>query len=166
MGCSSCLQVLAHFMTEFQAYNAALLSGSAQAEVGERLANAMKLIIIPLLTRSFQQQQRVVDDAYLTAVVKDLFDPAEEIQGVHLFGPANEIQVVQKAGDDSRVHVRADQRPLSCAFFYPCQIHLNMYFMLLMTVMTITIVLPCSQVLRPSQHGVAAAGNAADEEPA
>ena len=131
-------------MSEFQAYNAALVSGSAQPEAGDRLANAMKLIIIPLLTRSFQQQQRVVDDAYLTAVVKDLFDPAEEIQGGqtavptwnihvtadlnHSFEPASifarsTVDMFDEGGDDGIVAVQPSiqtQSTWSCCSWPRC----------------------------------------------
>ena len=70
-------------MGDFQAYNQAL-AGGAQMEAGEQLAHAMKLIIIPMLTRSFElDQHKVLDDACVRSMVKDMFDPAEEIQGMH-----------------------------------------------------------------------------------
>ena len=70
-------------MSDFQAYNQALASNSAQMEAGDQLAHAMKLIIIPMLTRSFElNQHKVLDDACVRSMVKDMFDPAEEIQGM------------------------------------------------------------------------------------
>lgn len=79
------IQVLERFMTDFQAYNQALTSNTAKVEAGEQLAHALKLIIIPMLTRSFQlNQHKVLDDACVRSMVKDMFDPVEEIQGLHL----------------------------------------------------------------------------------
>lgn len=74
--------MLACFINDFQAFNQAPATGPAQNEAGEQLAHAMKLIIIPMLTRSFQlDQHRVLDDAFVQTMVRDMFDPAEEVQG-------------------------------------------------------------------------------------
>ena len=50
--------------------------------MGDQLAYAMKLIIIPLLSRSFELgQHEIVADVTVDSMVKDMFDPAEEVQG-------------------------------------------------------------------------------------
>ena len=78
------LQVLAHFLTSFKAYNAALVDGTSRPETGDQLGYAMKVIIIPLLTRSFELKQHdVVSEAAVDCMVKALFDPEEEVQGEH-----------------------------------------------------------------------------------
>lgn len=77
------LQVLVHFLTSFKAYNAALMEGTSREETGDQLAYAMKLIIIPLLSRSFElRQHEVVGEAAVQSMVKDMFDPIEEVQGM------------------------------------------------------------------------------------
>lgn len=77
------LQVLIHFLSSFKAYNTALLEGSSKEETGDQLAHAMKLIIIPLLTRSYElRQHEVVGEATVESMVKDMFDPIEEVQGI------------------------------------------------------------------------------------
>jgi len=74
--------VLAHFLTSFKVYNATLVNSTSREEVGDQLAYAMKLIIIPLLSRSFELgQHEIVADATVDSMVKDMFDPAEEVQG-------------------------------------------------------------------------------------
>jgi len=63
-------------------YNATLVNSTSREEVGDQLAYAMKLIIIPLLSRSFELgQHEIVGDATVDSMVKDMFDPAEEVQG-------------------------------------------------------------------------------------
>lgn len=80
--CMCRLQVVAHFLASFKAYNAALVENTSREETGDQLAYAMKLIIIPLLTRSFElKQYEIVDEAAVDSMVKDMFDPAEEVQG-------------------------------------------------------------------------------------
>lgn len=77
------LQVLVYFLTNFKSYNAALMDGSSREETGDTLAYAMKLIIIPLLSRSFElRQHEVVGEAAVETMVKDMFDPIEEVQGM------------------------------------------------------------------------------------
>ena len=58
------------------------MDGSSQDETGDTLAYAMKLIIIPLLSRSFElRQHEVVGEAAVETMVKDMFDPIEDVQG-------------------------------------------------------------------------------------
>ena len=58
------------------------MDGTSREEVGDQLAYAMKLIIIPLLSRSFElRQHEVVSEAAVESMVKDMFDPSEEVQG-------------------------------------------------------------------------------------
>lgn len=71
-----------YFLTNFKAYNAALIADSSREDTGDILAYAMKLIIIPLLSRSFElQQHEVVGEAAVATMVNDMFDPIEEVQG-------------------------------------------------------------------------------------
>lgn len=73
---------MAHFLTSFTAYNAALMIGTGREDIGDQLAYAMKLIIIPLLTRSFELgQHEIVGDDSVDIMVKHMFEPAEEVQG-------------------------------------------------------------------------------------
>jgi len=84
--------VLAHFLTSFKVYNATLVNGTSREEVGDQLAYAMKLIIIPLLSRSFELgQHEIVADATVDSMVKDMFDPAEEVQGEVAPGASEDI---------------------------------------------------------------------------
>ena len=79
---SPLFQVLVYFLTNFKAYNAALIAGSSQEDTGDILAYAMKLIIIPLLSRSYElQQHEVVGATAVATMVNDMFDPIEEVQG-------------------------------------------------------------------------------------
>ena len=72
-----------YFLTNFKAYNAALMDGTSRDETGDTLAYAMKLIIIPLLSRSFElRQHEVVGQAAVETMVKDMFDPIEDVQGM------------------------------------------------------------------------------------
>ena len=60
----------------------ALVAGTSSQENGDVLAHAMKFIIIPLISRSFElKQHEIVNEAAVNTMVKDMFDPAEEIQG-------------------------------------------------------------------------------------
>ncbi len=84
--------MLAHFLTSFKVYNATLVNGTSREEVGDQLAYAMKLIIIPLLSRSFELgQHEIVGDATVDSMVKDMFDPAEEVQGEVAPGASEDI---------------------------------------------------------------------------
>ena len=83
------MQVLSHFLTSFKAYNAALVNGTSSPETGEVLAHAMKFVVIPLITRSFElNQHEIVNDVAVNTMVKDMFDPAEEVQGTVFFSRA------------------------------------------------------------------------------
>lgn len=87
---SAWLQVLVYFLTNFKAYNAALMDGSSREETGDTLAYAMKLIIIPLLSRSFElRQHEVVGESAVETMVKDMFDPIEDVQGTAPAKPLN-----------------------------------------------------------------------------
>lgn len=80
------MQVLDHFFASFKAYNAAIANGTSNPETGDVLAHAMKFIIIPLITWSFElQQHELVDEAAVSTMVKDMFDPVEEVQGTPKF---------------------------------------------------------------------------------
>ena len=59
------------------------MDGTSRDETGDTLAYAMKLIIIPLLSRSFElRQHEVVGEAAVETMVKDMFDPIEDVQGM------------------------------------------------------------------------------------
>ncbi|KAL0020642.1 hypothetical protein WJX79_010395 [Trebouxia sp. C0005] len=89
-------KVLAHFLTSFKLYNATLVNSTSREEVGDQLAYAMKLIIIPLLSRSFELgQHEIVGDATVDSMVKDMFDPAEEVQDK--YSDAINVELLQMA---------------------------------------------------------------------
>ncbi|KAL0051806.1 hypothetical protein WJX82_002492 [Trebouxia sp. C0006] len=89
-------KVLAHFLTSFKVYNTTLVNSTSREEVGDQLAYAMKLIIIPLLSRSFELgQHEIVADVTVDSMVKDMFDPAEEVQGK--YSDAINVELLQMA---------------------------------------------------------------------
>ena len=56
--------MLNHFLSSFRAYNVALVAGTSSQENGDVLAHAMKFIIIPLISRSFElKQHEIVNEA-------------------------------------------------------------------------------------------------------
>lgn len=65
------VQVLKHFL--------ALFIGKKVPQ--EQLVSAVKLVIIPMLERAFEQNQPVVDDTSLNTIITQLFDPPDDIAG-------------------------------------------------------------------------------------
>ena len=82
---SVCLpvQIMMYFVGLFQQHNAAATATPEQHAAREdTFVHAIRLLIMPLLERSFEKGQRDwLDQELLSVVMKDMFDPPDEVAG-------------------------------------------------------------------------------------
>ena len=119
------------------------MNSTSREEVGDQLAYAMKLIIIPLLSRSFELgQHEIVADATVDSMVKDMFDPVEEVQGEVAPGAIGVLEWFY----------------YHCSSYYYCCYHYYCCKVLLLVLLSSVSqgVLECSQMALNSKHNLAA----------
>ncbi len=77
------VQIMMYFVGLFQQHNAAATATPEQHAAREdTFVHAIRLLIMPLLERSFEKGQRDwLDQELLSVVMKDMFDPPDEVAG-------------------------------------------------------------------------------------
>ena len=77
------MQIMMYFVGLFQQHNAAATATPEQHAAREdTFVHAIRLLIMPLLERSFEKGQRDwLDQELLSVVMKDMFDPQDEVAG-------------------------------------------------------------------------------------
>ena len=145
--------MLAHFLTSFKVYNATLVSSTSREEVGDQLAYAMKLIIIPLLSRSFELgQHEIVGDANVDSMVKDMFDPAEEVQGEVAAAAIEGVLECSQMAVNSKNNLASQLQSSNSATTVVCNQHVIMLYSVLHLHMQASIQMPSTWSCFKWQH--------------